>query len=293
MIIIRLIGGIGNQMFQYALGRRLTLDRGVPLKLDLRAYDHQELRKFELDKFNVDFQIASDEDIYKTRFFSQNRVFRKFMAIWQKQLPYYKQRTVKEKKFSAYDDNIINVPSTCYISGFWQSKKYFAAINNKLTKEFTLKGLPSSISTNWISKIKSNTSISIHVRRGDYVNNKDKNNLHNALSLDYYYSAVNFCLKRIPSCRFFIFSDDIDWCSRSFTFINEPEFVYVDRKNRDVEELVLMSLCNHHIIANSSYSWWGAWLNPSTTKMVISPEKWFINSTMEILDLIPDTWLRM
>jgi hypothetical protein len=145
----------------------------------------------------------------------------------------------------------------------------------------------------WAEKISMVESVSLHVRRGDYVDDFHTNKFHGICSVKYYVDAIDEIRHHYPEMTFFVFSDDMIWARQNLGSYSFVEFVELKNKNRDQEELSLMSLCAHHIIANSSYSWWGAWLGSNTEKVIIAPQKWFNNTTRNAMDLIPESWVRL
>lgn len=292
MVIIRLLGGLGNQLFQFALGRYLALRKRVPLMVDLAWFEKQDLRKFELDKFNLKFEIASDNEVYSTRYLINNRLLRKVFTIIQGHLPYYRRRYIKEQQFGIYDSNILLCPRNCYLSGYWQSEKYFAEISSLLRQEFTPKFMLSAVYKYWQQRVSEDNSVSIHIRRGDYVNNSRTNDVHGVCSLEYYLRAIKLMHSKVQAPTFFVFSDDLDWAKRNLSNCANLEYVKVDSANRDQEELLLMSACSHHIIANSSYSWWGAWLGEKEKSIVIAPDRWFSTKPFP-QDTIPNRWIKL
>ena len=293
MIIVNLMGGLGNQMFQYALGRRLAQDKGVALKLDTQWFGKQNLRKFELDKFNITFKIASEEEIYSTRHFFRNRIIRKVYSIYQNQLPYFKRSFINEPNFGFFDHHILEVPKNCYLTGYWQSEKYFSSMEDTIRKEFTLKEIADSNFIELSKEMQNINSVSLHVRRGDYVTNPQTNKFHGVLSTDYYKLAVKLIQNKIDTPHFYVFSDDLEWVKERLNFVTPCTYIEGKKEGRDCEEMWLMSQCKHHIIANSSFSWWGAWLGNNPDKIVISPNQWFADPNYKVPDLIPEKWIRI
>ena len=271
MIIVNIIGGLGNQMFQYAIGKALSLKSKQKLKLDLTSFKNYPLRNFELDVFKIDPEIASTEEISQVK---QNKL------------------NFTEKYFH-FDSEILDLNQSAFLVGYWQSEKYFINYKNIILKEFILKNELSHQSNQFQKIIESTVSVSLHIRRGDYVTNPTTNSVHGTCSLAYYKNAVSLISNRLKDPHFFIFSDDLDWAKENLDFIDNITFVELDENIPDYEEMYLMSQCKHNIIANSSFSWWGAWLNQNVDKIVIAPQKWFEDETINTNDLIPDSWIRL
>lgn len=291
MVISRLLGGLGNQMFQYAAARALSLRKGTTLALDVSAFDHYELHQgFELNKiFNCTFDVASRADIksvlgWQSTVAIQRIVSRKPFSL------FIRKHFIAEPQFN-YWSGINSLKNDCYLSGYWQSEKYFADFVDQIREDFKFQRM-AGVNAELSRQIKDVNAVSLHVRRGDYVNNQKTNATHGLCTLDYYRDAIRYLADRAEQPQFFIFSDDLEWVKNNLK-IDFP-FVYVQH-NRDKEsynDMHLMSLCRHHIIANSSFSWWGAWLNSNIEKIVVAPKKWFADQT-DVRDLLPDGWITL
>ncbi len=293
MIIVQLIGGLGNQMFQYACGKTLALKNKTSLKLDTtdlldRSHHNFTHRNYELNVFNINEKIASNHDIKKfelkkslpTRILS--KLFIKF-----------KYKKISEQILFNYDNTLTSEKSNLYLSGYWQNEKYFAEFESEIRKCFTFKELPTVDNEKILQQIEACNSVSIHIRRGDYVSLKSANAFHGICSLDYYYAAIALISSKISNPLFFIFSDEPEWIKQNF-IINSPFLVISHNSGeKSFEDMRLMSACKHNIIANSSFSWWGAWLNKNQNKIVIAPTKWFADDSIDTKDLIPEKWIRM
>lgn len=289
MIIVKLIGGLGNQMFQYAAGRRVALANNTELKLDITVYEKQvgiTPRKYGLNVFNIQANIASNEEIGKLK---KENVFLNKLS---KFIPVFKDSRVTEKHFY-FDRAVLNIKNNSHLEGYWASEKYFKDIENIIRKDFTFKDKPDEVNQQMVGRIKNCDSVSIHIRRGDYVFDEKTNKYHGFCDLDYYLRAITLVTKTVKNPQFFVFSDDIKWAKQNL----HPKFpcTYVDHNvgKKDYEDMHLMSLCKHNIIANSSFSWWGAWLNQNPGKIVIAPKKWFRNKSIDTKDLIPHSWVKI
>ena len=285
MIIIKLNGGLGNQLFQYSLGRKLSIKNNDVFKLDLSDFTKDNPRSYGLGKFNIIENFASDKDINKI----------KKSGVWKlvdKLKPYCKRSVIKYKGYD-FDPNILKLSGNFYLDGYWQSEKYFQDIENIIRKEVALKNPIENKYADLISQIKNTNSVSIHIRRGDYITNKKFSKVYNLLDEKYYQKAVKFIAEKINDPFFFIFSDDINWVKQNLNIPYPKIFVSGENEIKNYEELILMSLCKHNIIANSSFSWWGAWLNQNPSKIVISPDKWFNDKISDAKDLIPPEWIRI
>jgi len=294
MIIVKLIGGLGNQMFQYALGRRVALERGVPLKLDLSWFESQNKRKFELDQFNITAEIASPEDINQLLPYSRNRLLRGVYNRVEKWIPYQKRFIFREQSFGNFDPHVLKVDGIRYFDGYWQSEKYFRPIEARIRADFTLKQPLSSADQALAAEMCANPHlVSIHIRRGDYVSDYRTIQMHYVCTPDYYNAAMRLINARLKGKAFFyVFSDDPGWCRSGVDYPSEYKIVSNGERSA-AHELVVMSKCRHAIISNSSFSWWSAWLGSDSHSIVITPAKWLANTHNSTLDLIPENWIKL
>ena len=293
MIIVKIQGGLGNQLFQYACGRALAHARSKPLKLDISWFSTHDARRYLLDRFRINAAIATPQEIEIAKFGRKGipgQIWRKIQRFF----PYYKRTIINQPKLN-YDPNILKAPGTVYLSGYWASEKYFQQISSLIRDEITLSESLNSVNIEWLKKIKEgNRSISLHIRRGDYLN-KENAKFFETLSLEYYHRAIAYLSERVNQPLFFVFSDDIAWVKENLVLDYQYQHVLHNVNTLDYVDLILMSQCQHHIIANSTFSWWGAWLNPSPEKIVIAPQDWFVDSSMKanVHDFIPNEWIRI
>jgi hypothetical protein len=289
MIAVKLQGGLGNQMFQYATARRLALHNNTKLYMDLSGYNNQtEIdtpREYELDCFNVDKSLISIEDYVlvdwglgrrsKTKQYLTNIHRRKLWCYSNPEQGFHKE--------------VLDLPNNTYLVGWFQSEKYFADIRDILLQDFAYTHGSDKESRMLSDKISSTDSVSIHVRRGDYVTNSHANKFHGLASMDFYLAATKYIESHIKKPNYFVFSDDPEWCKENLK-LNAPT-TYVSHNTSGAEDMRLMRECKHNIIANSSFSWWAAWLNRNPDKVVVAPKFWFANShTNGSTDIIPTTW---
>ncbi|PML61245.1 hypothetical protein BCT73_06550 [Vibrio breoganii] len=285
MIIVNISGGLGNQMFQYALGKSLSIVNEVPLKLDISFFENQSLREFELDKFSTVFEIATSEEIRKLKgsdsFFTRAMLKLGFEHIIRPNSFY------REKEPTIFDESLfLKSIDSIYLLGYWQNEDYFKSIRDNILSDFTYR---STDLTARYAQIESYTeSVSLHVRRGDYVT--VANATHGLCDISYYLRAIKHFELKYQKCHFFVFSDDILWCKEAFKAHDNITFVDDTRSSHD--DLYLMSKCKHQIIANSSFSWWGAWLNQNKGKHIVAPKKW-INNNPNDYNWVPTNWTKM
>lgn len=270
MIIVRLSGGLGNQMFQYAMGRCLAYNRGnVSLKLDLSHYEpshhrsRASRREYMLDRYKISADIANRGDFEKINLpYPPSVRFRLLRKLGMLGRSY-----IQESKPGIFDPSTCSLQDNICIEGCWQNESYFESISNTIRKELSLK-VPLSKSAMVIKdKIQKTNAISLHVRRGDYVVLG-----YDLLGTDYYEAAARKVAESVQHPHFFVFSDDLPWVKKNLKIDYPTVFVDHNEKGLEHEVLDLMASCGHHIIANSSFSWWGAWLGENPRKIVISPD---------------------
>jgi hypothetical protein len=295
MIIIQITGGLGNQMFQYALGLRLSLNLKVTLNLDVESYSWDKLRCFELDKvFGIRESLSnaqSKKECKKNhRYPIVARINRRFRGG---KFPYYLDPVFKEQSFR-FDPNVFRISDNTYISGHFQSELYFKSIANEIRTRFQFVREPNEYYRKLIDKLQGLSAVSVHIRRGDYVVNIESSKFHGNCSIDYYNTALFLMREAINDPIFVFVSDDIEWTKTQFNHI--PDTIFVENNQGEAyEDMRIMSLCKHNIIANSSFSWWGAWLNENPEKRVIAPKNWFANQEMQAQtqDLFPSSWIKI
>jgi len=286
MVIVKIIGGLGNQMFQYAYAKALQ-QRGYEVKIDISAFETYKLHGgYQLDKYKIDLAVSTKEEndkLYKNTLF--------FKVLKKLGLDFSKR--VKEKSL-LFDKDFLNVEDNSYLDGYFQCEKYFKDIIEIILKQFTINQEISDYTKEIENKIlNSQNSCSIHIRRGDFVNSTNIN-IHGVCDIEYYKKAMKYLENKVGDMSYFIFSDDIEWAKENLATQNA---LYIDSKEKRIphEDIYLMSLCSHNIIANSSFSWWGAWLNQNENKMVIAPKRWFADDKLESQskDIVCESWVRV
>lgn len=292
MIVTRLKGGLGNQLFQYAAGRRLAQVHGAELFLDISglAESVRIERNFELHPFNIVARIADSEVLSRIPASRQRGMWARFADMVLGKMPSSSLRVVKEKHFH-FDPDILKLHGDIYLAGHWQSERYFTDVADLIRREFTVAVPPDGKNLEMLNMIAACEAVSLHVRRGDYVTDPEVLAMHGTCSVGYYEKAVSYIAKRVEHPVFFIFSDEPEWVRKSIKLDHPMHIVEHNGAERGYEDMRLMSLCRHHIIANSSFSWWGAWLNARQDKIVIAPKRWFNDYHADTSDLCPDSWV--
>jgi Glycosyl transferase family 11 len=292
-IIVQLQGGLGNQLFQYATARSLSLEKNVPLLLDSTWYGHTyedvTTRVLLLKQLKTAGSVVSMEPILR-----KPKRFRRFLQNICPISPF----VLDEKIAYHFDSHILKVPAfiqqDLYLMGYWQSYKYFEAIKSVLASELTpLKPfLPHYLT--YLDAIKKTQSAMVHIRRGDYVTLNSANRVHGIMRLEYYIHGMNNLMERNPETHFFVFSDDLSWAKQHLPNLGRLTFVEsTDAENAVIYELELMKYCKSYLIANSSLSWWGAWLSYNKDAFVICPKHWTQDFSKDWGDLIPPNWVQL
>ena len=288
MVVVKLIGGLGNQFFQYALGRALSLRNNAPLKLDVSGFESYRLRRYGLRHFNVVEEIASADEIERFRRASSNGLAR--LASKLGVLPDSLRFTTIVEAGFRFCPEVLRARGNVYLDGYWQSEKYFKGIEEVIRRELTVKHEPDPVNEQVGRRIVDTDSVCVHVRRGDYATNPEINKIYELCTPDYYHAAVRELTKSVAAPHLFVFSDDPRWARENLEINHPVTFVEHNGGGKDYEDLRLMSLCKHFIIANSSFSWWGAWLGGYPLKRVYAPKAWFRTPEHDTRDLIPDAW---
>lgn len=296
MIIVALYGGLGNQMFQYACGKAVSKKLQVELKLDISLLKDPNPtsdlypNNYELDVFNIPEQIATIKEVRK---YVPNLRDASFLL---KKLYKFRRALTNRVLFNettkfCFNNKVTSIKDNTYLYGYFQTEKYFENIRKELINTFSIPVDIDPSNQSLINEIKQNNSISIHVRRGDYLGSK-----HELLdSLNYYSKAIEIIKTKVEKPVFYIFSDDISWVEENFEQLEINKFLVRNNTQKSYLDMLIMSQCKHNICANSTFSWWAAWLNTNPEKIVISPKKWFNNGEFATskFELIPANWLQL
>lgn len=292
MIIVRLKGGMGNQLFQYALGRALSVDWKMPFKIDKSFYKTYTLHDYVLANFNLVENIVTTQDLSLAKKFNRGNLFSELFVWLEERKPITTRYFIREHDLS-FNPNIAMIKNNVYLDGFWQSEKYFENIKQIIQKEFSPRIKLDKKNNDLKKIIQSKKSVSIHIRRGNYVTDKETLKKHGVCSKEYYFDAINLLSSKIGNFHIFVFSDDNQWARRNISFGYPTTFIDFNGRAKDYADLTLMSMCQHNIIANSTFSWWGGWLNTNPNKIVIAPKKWFRDLSMNTNDLLPNGWIKI
>ncbi|MCE5338446.1 MAG: alpha-1,2-fucosyltransferase [Methanomicrobiaceae archaeon] len=293
--MVKIIGGLGNQMFQYALGRKIAYLNDETLKLDISGFETYDLHNYSLSHFNISGDAATKSEIRAFRG-SNNRHIQGIINKMNHHgfyLPYLQKNKMVFEKTINYDPSVFDHTGEIYLDGYWQSEKYFKDIEGIIRNEFTIKTPPDSQNIKIANEIRNTEAVCIHVRRGDYVSNPTVYRSLGLCPLDYYYRAIEYVSSRVENPHFFIFSNDPSWTQQNMKINAPTTYICNNPPEKNFEDLRLMTLCKYFIIANSSFSWWGAWLSLNEKKIVIAPSQWYKGRQYNDEDRLPKEWIRL
>jgi hypothetical protein len=293
VIVAQIINGFGNQLFQYATAKQVAKRLGSTLKLDLSAFQRLDFTwQYQLGYFK-EFEIATEQELYSVAdpyiYHTPGFGFTKKLSV-----PSFQSSTHFLERTTLYQPEIKLLTGDQYLEGYFQSDKYISEIRDELLAEFKVQPR-GTIDLALLEKIKNSNSIAVHIRRGDYATNADISKTYGVCSSAYYQQAINHIKERVVDAQLFIFSNDIEWCRRELNF--DIPVNYVSGLFEPPMDFYLMSACKHFVIANSTFSWWAAWLGESLDKIVAEPKSFFANfqhmfPDLPEPDLSVDDWVK-
>jgi hypothetical protein len=292
VVAATLIGGLGNQMFQYAAARSLALRHGTDVVLDLsqlesRPPDVPTVRRYELACFGVQARLAPR---IRSKEPSLPGLAMRGRLVWRARRAFAPFTVLRQKSFDV-STAFFSAPDGTHLVGFWQSERYFRDHAEEIRRDFDLREPLDARAEELLGEIRTRRSLSLHVRRGDYAHDEQVRAFHGLLPPEWFARAVRDVVERVGDVHIYVFSDDPDWC-RTGLRLPAPSTVVAD-VGGSCAELHLMSACRHHVVANSSFSWWGAWLDPRPDKVVVAPEPWVASPGVDTRHVVPDEWIRL
>jgi hypothetical protein len=276
VVIAKVMGGLGNQLFIYAAAKRLSVINDASLKLDINSayaedgYD----RVYSLNHFRINAEYATSEEVYELDVGTR----RNLRYHVNKILPFRYKYFIREDKL--FDPRLLNlkIANKVYLDGYWQDENYFKDIESIIRKDFEIVSPHNHINIEMAKEMSESNAICLHARRLEY---------EHLLSAEYYYRAIKYMSKRVPNPHLYCFSDDIEWIKNNIAINYPVTYISHNEESKDYENLWLMTQCKHYIIANSTFSWWGAWLNPDSSKIIIAPKDWGYRAA------IPKDWINL
>lgn len=293
MIIVKFMGGLGNQMFQYAVGRSLSIQMKQSLLFDTTFYSTQTLRTFQLPHYLIGGRTLKPNTARMLHLLlNWRRMHPRRSAILDRIAPKLALIYLIDIE-KGFDARVFTACPSIYLDGYWQSEKYFSEIAQTIRSELRLKTDPDPEIIELMREISQGESVCIHIRRGDYANNPLTNAYHGLLGLDYYRNSVKYMYQHLDNPHFFVFSDDPAWATENLDIGVPTTIVNHTACLQDIEDFRLMTACRHFVIANSSFSWWAAWLCEYPKKLVVAPKLWFRDESRFTEDLLPIEWVRL
>lgn len=282
--VVVLRGGLGNQMFQYAAGRCVEERTGAPLLLDATLISAEAIRSYALDQLGIAAEMTDDTSVDPYPIACDSDLLAQYVRSK------YGVAVLAESGHE-FNDELSGVRAGSVLYGYWQSERYFEEIGDAIRAELTPESLGPA-ATEALSLIEASPApVAVHVRRGDYAADPQKRSDHGLMGVDYYYAASEAVANRVVNPEFFVFSDDPEWCASDLRLAGPMKIVSGD--TTQIDDLGLMARCSHFVIANSSYSWWGAWLGDRPGSVIVTPAKWFDGLALDSSDMTPDRWLRI
>ena len=301
MIVVKLMGGLGNQLFQYAFGISLSNKLNSDVAYDISSFINDSVRKLRLNSLGLSLKYKNRSCIFVilmklARYCSgRSRLVRSFNLLKRIESAYEMKTAFFYKIIKEADFNIGTIPQTknYYFDGYWQNPAYFEDVRPIILKNINFPDLQNAQDLNLRNLIINSESVAIHIRRGDYVENRQYNDFYGTCSPEYYRKAIDRILSGISNAKFFLFTDDPDFVEANFDFLPTKTLVS-DKQRSEIDDLNLMHLCKHFIIANSSFSWWGAWLSQNPQKIVVAPKQWYKNEEAnEQCKIVPKDWIKI
>jgi hypothetical protein len=293
-------GGLGNQLFQFIIGYILARKNKMKLRINIEKFNSYD-RKFELDNF------PEIKKLYIPKIRNYNILSKIFFYLYPKFIKilkilriykcinyfYFLDKKEFEKSPFIFNKNLLQekITKNITIIGYFQSEKYFSNYRKIVLKLFKFPKLNNKLVHDYLNLIRNKNSVAIHIRRGDYLSNPKANYFHGVLGANYYKKSIRYVSKRVRNPIFFIFSDDIELVKKTFPFLINKKYIFTETKS-SINDLHLMSNCKHFIIANSSFSWWAAWLSTNKNKIVCAPKKW-VKAKILTPDIMPENWVKI
>jgi hypothetical protein len=279
-------------MFQYAVGRTIAHRHRGALALDVSAFRDYKLWQYSLGVFKIAEKFGGFPHRGPVRAVGQRLRLPGFSwNLGRLRIPGFTYLLTERRDYS-FDPTMLTAPRNLYLDGYWQSEKYFREIEDIIRREFSFKIEPDRQNREMATRIKGVNAVAVHVRRGDYVSDPVTNQHHGTCPPEYYRQGAQLIAAQVLNPHFFVFSDEPDWARANLELGGPATFVAQNGPEKGYEDLRLMALCRHHIIANSSFSWWGAWLSNSGG-IVVAPKRWLNKDDIDTRDLIPDGWVRL
>ncbi len=292
-VVVGISGGLGNQMFQYAAGRALAIRRNAPLFLDISWFSGRTDRSFALHSFLISAYLVGGDKPGAGNFGARSpwgsitdRIMRR-LARNRMGVPIHRERSF------GFDPAVLELSAPIYMDGYWQSEKYFVEFRDVISGDFSLSTALGDKSKEMLSMIVDEDAVCVHVRRGDYISNQVASKIHGVCPVRYYERGVDIAVEGLARPHCFVFSDDPVWVRANLYLPVRTTVVDINDADDAHRDIALMTACKRFVVANSSLSWWGAWLSDASDKRVVAPARWFNDPKKDTSDLIPSSWIRV
>ena len=292
MVVTRLHSGLGNQMFQYAMVRRISLELDVPMKIDLsiqldRAVNGgYTVRGYDLDLFSLSAQFLVPPSLLKALHAPRKRRWSNLV----RRAAAFGMPILHEEQFTVQETLVDTPPDGVIYRGYWQSERYFATAASQIREDFKFRAPLLPGSRDIAATMATEASVCLNVRRGETLQFP----LHNVTDKAYYLDAMAELKSRVPEAIFYVFSDDLAWCESAFSEVSKVKFVTASHYGQQYGNyLQLMTCCQHFIIPNSTFAWWAAWLGEKLDSLIYTPERWFGTDELDYSDVVPERWLKV
>jgi hypothetical protein len=287
-LVVNLIGGLGNQLFQYACGWALAEAQGRELVLDVGGFEQYRLRPFLLDRLAIRARRALPQELEAWGLQAGP------WARWRRRLWGTRIHTLRERGLP-WQALELPLGQDVWLNGYWQTEHYFAPFAAGLKKQFVPRSKPDAANAKLLRQIRQAgaKAVAVHVRRGDYVSNPMAAYVHGSVGLPYYAAAVARTRSKVKGAKLFVFSDEPAWAQAHMPFLGAAAFVSANPPEAPEQDLALMAACRHFVLANSSFSWWGAWLGERKGSQILAPARWFNDKSKDTRDLLPERWQRI
>lgn len=288
LVVARITRGLGNQLFQYATGLALARRLGAELKFDLEPMRSAGAASADLAGLGVALPEVSPDELRRLAPQWAGPFRNKLILLRHRLTPFARRRWIREENYD-FDSRLLQIRAPVYLDGYWQSERYFAELADELRVALAPPA-PTERARALGDELARVPTIAIHVRRGDYVTNDDAARFHGCCSLDYYRRAIEWMASATPDCRHAIFSDDPEWAAQNLRVPGDTLLVAGAPAHSALEDFHLLTRCSHFIIANSTFSWWAAWLSSGRAPRVVAPRRWFLGREINPADRFPAGW---
>jgi hypothetical protein len=290
-VVAKLKGGLGNQLFQYAVARAISVAENKRLLFDTGYFNLDYKRQYMLDRFHIPQRFIGGKESMLLRFSLDPR--RQILRRLAKTVaPGFVFNVIHDRE-CGFQPDVFGHRESLWLEGYWQSETYFQNATEVVTRELRPGAPVTGPASAMLEDIQRSLSVCVHVRRGDYAADPEVNRIHGLCQPEYYDRAARYILSLLCDPVFFVFSDDFAWVRQNIRLPGKCILADFGGSQSDLCDFELMRACKHFVLANSSFSWWAAWLAESPNKIAVAPQKWFADPRLSLVDPVPKSWVRM